>query len=72
MVPHSLCKSNRSISTFSSKEGNDLSTPRPELQFPGSRLEINGVFAQVDGKRLRRQGVPLLYCWMLRMRRRWT
>ena len=30
-----MCESNRSISTFSSKEGNDLSTPRPELQFPG-------------------------------------
>ena len=30
-----MCESNRSISTFSSKEGNDLSTPRPEFKFPG-------------------------------------
>ena len=70
---HTVCvRVTEAFLLFSSKEGNDLSTPRPELQFPGSRLEINGVFAQVDGKRLRRQGVPLLYCWMLRMRRRWT
>ena len=34
--PHTVCvRVTEAFLLFSSKEGNDLSTPRPELQFPG-------------------------------------
>ena len=36
---------------FSKSRGNDLSTPRPELNFPGLKEETPGVFVLKDGKR---------------------
>ena len=36
---------------FSYNQGNDLITPRPELNFPGLKEETHGVFVPSDGKR---------------------
>jgi uncharacterized protein (DUF2237 family) len=58
---HAVCtKVTREFLDFSVAQGNDLVTPMPAFNFPGSSLEIAGVFVLLAGKRR-----------MTQVRRRW-
>jgi len=45
---------------FSYQRGNDLITPRPEFQFPGLELVINGAYVSPVGKKHLPTAVRLL------------
>ena len=55
---HTVCVRVTEVLLFLLKREMTYLLPDPNYNFRGSRLEINGVFAQVDGKRLRRQVCP--------------
>ena len=60
---HVVCaKMTEDFLSFSKGKGNDLSTPRPEFNFPGlSKRVILGVYVLKDGKRHTNAGLHLKY-----------
>ena len=55
--------------TFSASAGNDLTTPRPDMRFPGLKPGIDGVSAQKGGNRHSMRAARLLWIWKLRTAR---
>ena len=56
---------------FSLAAGNDLSTPRPEFDFPGLKAGDRWCLCAQDGKRRGVPGLPHKWCWKPQTKRLW-